>query len=214
MSAKGDWQGWESYVALSDFVRCALRFSQFLYIHTVAYCLEMLVHYLVILSYKPVQQSQIHNRLHCISAGQCFYNDMRFVLRVKAWTAAHHSEYNSQLCWMGFPGVWSCQKPSWNWYLIPVMNFGEVWRAQLAKSTLLTSTLGPWDIFRTFKICSDAKKRAWDMESNGKLLHLFISSKTETLVPEFEIQDLPLDRTAKVVPAFAMKDLPLGRTQW
>ena len=60
---------------------------------SVQHCLEMLVHYLVTLSYKP-QQSQAHNRrLHCISAGQCFYNDMRFVLRVKARTAAHHSAY-------------------------------------------------------------------------------------------------------------------------
>ena len=59
----------------------------------------MLVHNLVTLSYKPVQQSQTHNRwLHCISAGQCFYNDMRFPLRVKARTSAHHSAYTSQPC--------------------------------------------------------------------------------------------------------------------
>ena len=64
---------------------------------SVQHCLEMLVHYLVTLSYKPVQQSQTHNRwLHCISAGQCFYNDMHFALRLKARTAAHHSAYNSQ----------------------------------------------------------------------------------------------------------------------
>ena len=64
---------------------------------SVQHSLEMYVHYLVTLSYKPVQQSQIHNRwLHCISAGQCFYNDMRFALRVKARTAAHRSAYNSQ----------------------------------------------------------------------------------------------------------------------
>ena len=88
-------QGWELYAALSDFVRCASCFSQFVYIRTAL--LEMLVHYLVTLSYKPVQQSQTDNRwLHCISAGQCFYNDMRFALRIKARTAAHHSAYNSQ----------------------------------------------------------------------------------------------------------------------
>ena len=40
-----------------------------------------------------------------------------------------------------------------------VVNFGEVRRAQLAKSTLLASTLGPWDLFRSFKICSGAKER-------------------------------------------------------
>ena len=37
---------------------------------SVQHCLEMLVHYLVTLSYKPVQQSQTHNRwLHCIFIG-------------------------------------------------------------------------------------------------------------------------------------------------
>ena len=44
-------------------------------------------------------------------------------------------------------------------YLTPVVNFGEVQRAQLAKSTLLTSSLVPWDLFRSFKVCSDAKER-------------------------------------------------------
>ena len=62
---------------------------------SVQHCLEILVHYLVTLSNKPVQQSQTHNRcLHYMSAGQWFYN-MRFALRVKARTAAHHSAYNS-----------------------------------------------------------------------------------------------------------------------
>ena len=40
-----------------------------------------------------------------------------------------------------------------------MVNLGEVRRAQLAKSTLLTSTLVPWDLFRSFKVCSDAKER-------------------------------------------------------
>ena len=55
-------------------------------------------------------------------------------------------------------------------------------------------------------------KREWDAESSGKLQHLFIPSKTATLVPEFAVEDLPLGRTAGLVPEFAMKDLPLGRT--
>ena len=38
---------------------------------------------------------------------------------------------------------WSGQKPWWNWYLTPEVNFGDVRRAQLAKYTLLTSALGP-----------------------------------------------------------------------
>ena len=43
-------------------------------------------------------------------------------------------------------------------------------------------------------------KRECDAESNRKLQHLFIPSKTATLVPEFGIEDLPLDRTAGMVP--------------
>ena len=54
-------------------------------------------------------------------------------------------------------------------------------------------------------------KREWGAESNGKLPYLFIPSITATLVPEFEVEDLPLDRTATLVRTFALKDLPLGR---
>ena len=55
-------------------------------------------------------------------------------------------------------------------------------------------------------------KRERGMESNEKLPHLFIPSKTATLVPEFAVEDLRLDRTATLVPTFAVKYLPLGRT--
>ena len=43
--------------------------------------------------------------------------------------------------------------------LTPVVNFGEVRRAQLAKPTLLTCKLGPLGSFRSFKVCSDVKER-------------------------------------------------------
>ena len=49
-------------------------------------------------------------------------------------------------------------------------------------------------------------------ESNGNLPHLFIPSKTATLVPESVVEDLSLGRTVVLVPEFAVKDLPLGRT--
>ena len=49
------------------------------------------------------------------------------------------------------------------------------------------------------------------MDSNGKLPHLFIPSKTETLVPEFAVQDLSFGRIEPLVPEFEVKDLPLGR---
>ena len=55
-------------------------------------------------------------------------------------------------------------------------------------------------------------KREWGAESNGKLPHLFIRSKTATWVPEFAKKDLSLGRIAALVPEFAVNDLPLDRT--
>ena len=46
---------------------------------------------------------------------------------------------------------------------------------------------------------------------NRRSPHLYIPSKTATLVPEFSVEDLPLERTATLVNAFAVKDLPLSR---
>ena len=40
-----------------------------------------------------------------------------------------------------------------------VVIFGKVRRAQLAKSSLLTSSLVPLGFLRSFKVCSDAKER-------------------------------------------------------
>ena len=51
----------------------------------------------------------------------------------------------------------------------------------------------------------------WDVESNEKLPHLFIPSKTVTLVPKFAVEGLPSGRTAAFVSEFEVKDLPLGR---
>ena len=52
-------------------------------------------------------------------------------------------------------------------------------------------------------------KRKWGAESNGKLPHLFTPSKTATLIPEFAVEYLPLDRNAALLPAFAVKDMHL-----
>ena len=38
-------------------------------------------------------------------------------------------------------------------------------------------------------------KREWGAESNGKLPHLFIPSKTATQVPEFAMEDLNINKT-------------------
>ena len=88
------------------------------------------------------------------------------------------------------------------------MSFGEVRRAQLAKSTLITSTKVP---LGSFNVCSDDNEREWGAESNGKLPHLFIISKSATFVSEFAIEDLTLRRTTALVSEFAVKDLALGR---
>ena len=63
-------------------------------------------------------------------------------------------------------------------------------------------------IFSDLLRCFEMLKREWTTEINGKLPQLFIPSKTATLVPEFAVEDLPLDRTAALVPEFAVKDLP------
>ena len=61
--------------------------------------------------------------------------------------------------WLGFPDLLSGLKPWWNIYLTSVVNFGEVRKAQLAKSTLLTSTFVPLGCYQIFNICPDAKER-------------------------------------------------------
>ena len=76
-----------------------------------------------------------------------------------------------------------------------MVNFGEIRRGQLDKSTLLTSTLVP---LGSFKVCSDVKERV-GVESNRKLPHLFNPGKTAALVPEFAVKDLP---SAELQPGF------------
>ena len=114
--------------------------------------------------------------------------------------------------WLGFLDLWSSQKPWWNWYLTLVVNFSEVWRAQLVIPTVLTSTLVPWDLFRSFKVYSDTKERVgcW---KQWKLLHLFIPGETAVLAPEFAVEDLPLQNcslgscTCSEGPAFGQSTL-------
>ena len=88
--------------------------------------------------------------------------------------------------WLGFPDLWSGQKPWWRLYLTPVVNFGEVRRAQLAISTLFTSSLVP---LGSFKVCSDAKERVgcgkatWSYRTYSSLVKLqprFLSLQWKT----------------------------------
>ena len=55
-------------------------------------------------------------------------------------------------------------------------------------------------------------KREWGAESNGKTSHLFIPSKTATLVIEFAVDDLPLGKTTALVLGFSATNLALGIT--
>ena len=69
---------------------------------SVQHCLEMLVHYLVTLSYKPVR-CRLHSWMNFSNlrltlddfTGLCFSNEIHFALRVEARTPPHHSAYNS-----------------------------------------------------------------------------------------------------------------------
>ena len=126
-------------------------------------------------------------------------------------------DYNNRgwrvINWLGFPDHWSGQKPWWNRYLT-LWWISEVQRAQLAKFTLLTSTVVPLGSFSDLLRSVQMLNKEWSTESNRKLPHLFIPSKTATLVPEFAVENLPLGRTATLVSEFAVKILPLGRTLW
>ena len=93
-----------------------------------------------------------------------------------------------------------------------VMNFGEVRRAQLAKIHSPDILADAPAIFSKLSRSVQTLKREWGAESNGKLPHLFIPSKTPILLPEFPVEDLPLNRTAVLVSDFEVKDLPLDRT--
>ena len=55
--------------------------------------------------------------------------------------------------------------------------------------------IGAPEIFSDLLQSVQMLKREWGVESNGKLPHLFISSKTATLVLEFAMEDLLLGRT-------------------
>ena len=52
-------------------------------------------------------------------------------------------------------------------------------------------------------------KREWAAETNGKLPHLFIPSKTATYIPEFAMEDIPLGRILMM-----MINSPCGEFRW
>ena len=122
----------------------------------------------------------------------------------------------------------SGQKPWWNWYSTSVVNFCGVWRAQLAKSTLLTSMLCAPGIFSDLLKSVQMLKREWVRKETGsyrtysslvKLQPWFLSLWWDTcLWAELQPWFLSLrgrsafGRTAILVPAFAVKYLPVANT--
>ena len=63
---------------------------------------------------------------------------------------------------------------------------------ELVKSTLLTSTLVLWDLFRSFKVCSDAEESGV-RKAMGSYLNYSIPGKTAALGAEFTVEDLLLE---------------------
>ena len=74
----------------------------------------------------------------------------------------------------------------------PVVNFSEVQRTQLVKSTLLISMLVPWNLFRCFKICPDAKERVGCRKQWEATAPIQSLVKLQAFFPEFAMEDLPL----------------------
>ena len=64
-----------------------------------------------------------------------------------------------------------------------------------------------WDLLRSFKSVQ-MLKREWGAESNGKLPHLSIPSKTTAWVSESAVEDLPLSRTAALVLELILQPCP------
>ena len=54
-------------------------------------------------------------------------------------------------------------------------------------------------------------KKEWGAESNGKIPHLFILSKTASLVPDFAVEDLPLGLNCSLSARVCSKRSSLGQ---
>ena len=80
---------------------------------------------------------------------------------------------------IGISGSLSGQKPWCNWYLTPVVNFGE----------LETGVLKATGSYRTYS--SPVKLQPWFLSLRWKT---WLLDRTAALIPEFAVKDLPLDR--------------------
>ena len=110
-----------------------------------------------------------------------FYTESKFQSHPEmVWIVAWEYSCLAVEGWLGFPDLWSGQKPWWNWYLTPCGEFR--WSPEGAVSQIHSPRLfvGAPGIFSDLLRFVQMLKREWGAESNGKLPHLFIPSKTAT----------------------------------
>ena len=85
----------------------------------------------------------------------------------------------------------------------PVVNFGEVRRAQLAKTTLLTSTWCPWDLFSSSEVCPDAKERMGNREQWVATAPIYLYSAIHRVI--IVLKDRATHRVAKrIAPSLSV----------
>ena len=75
-----------------------------------------------------------------------------------------------------------------------MVSFGEVQRAQLANPLSSPLRWCPWNLYRTFKACSDVKERV--KCEKQRVATAPIPGKIASLVPEFTVEKLPLGTAA------------------
>ena len=99
--------------------------------------------------------------------------------------------------WLGFADLWSGQKPWWNWYLTPVVNFGgpEDSVSQIHSPHHHVGVPGIFsDLLSTVQMLKrERESGVW--KAMGRYRTNSIPGKTAALVPEFEVKDLSLGRT-------------------
>ena len=114
---------------------------------------------------------------------------------------------------MGAKGDWISEFLIWSKILMELIfnTYGEfLWSPERTVSQIHSPRIhaeAPGiisDLLRSVQML----EREWDAENNGKLSHLFIPSKTATMVPEFTVEDLPLSRTATLVLRLHLKTCP------
>ena len=92
------------------------------------------------------QRTYIKNNIKHLHHTKNIHNRKAYNIYLQLTKLLHYTDEG----WLGFPDLWSGQKPWWNWYLTPVVNFGQVRWAQLVKSALLISSLVPLGSFQIF----------------------------------------------------------------